>query len=84
MKPMMVGKVYVGSMPVSLQETVVPTPTRQSHPVYNLELVMGATPVPMTLADIRAMKALLFQGEQRLLLREDQALRSQNLNLDLG
>lgn len=84
MKPVCLGAVQLNGIPVLVQEYPVDGSQPEPAEGFRVELVLANGRAMAGLQDIRALKQLLARAETRLLLREEQALRSQNLNLDLG
>jgi YbbR domain-containing protein len=78
------GSVSLGGRELSIEEDPVDLSLVSRTPVFTVRVILPEGEAEGTLAEIRALRQLLNRAEMRLILREEQAQRALNMQLDFG
>lgn len=78
------GSVYLGAVVISIQEDAVAGNKISASTEFRVKVLLPGGEVEATLSEIRALRNLLNRAETRLQLRDEQALRCRNMQLDLN
>ena len=82
MRKVRLGGTLVNGIPVYLEETHVENQDVQPGNCFTVSLEIQDKTIEMNLKEVRNLRFLLARAEQQILLRNEQALKAKNFNLD--